>query len=229
MKFSRVLTLLAALLATIAFLGCGYSSPPPPPPMTGAADRPHLVTDLSTLSSEPINPLKTELPQQAAVLRGGGDPNSPVPYQAAPGLVRQAGDDQHPGEQRLLNDKAAKYANFAQVLLDRVYAYVALAERTDEISGIRISTDNRAVIVTAIMDKNGKLTEIIVEQHSGKAAVDKMLVAACKKAIWYKNPPVGALTGDDNYRLTIECKLETYASLDQKHWSFITHIGIGVE
>ncbi|MDO8434212.1 MAG: hypothetical protein Q7S58_17570 [Candidatus Binatus sp.] len=228
MKFARLLSLNACLLAALAVGGCGMTPPPPPAPVAGA-DRPHLVTDLSTLSTEPVNPLKTELSKQTAVLRSTGDPNAPVTYQAAPGLVRQAGDDQHPGDQRLLNDKAAKYANFAQVLLDRVYAQVALAERTDEISGIRMSTDTRAVILTAVMDKNGKLTEIIVEQHSGKAAIDKMMVAACKKALWYKNPPVGALTGDGNYKLTIEGKLETYASLDQKHWSFITHIGLGVE
>src|SRR5882757_7995641 len=107
MKMIRAVVLNACLVATLSMLGCGYSSPPPPPPVTGDADRPHLVTDLSALSNEPVNPLTTELPKQAAILKSTGDPNAPVPYEAAPGLVRQAGDDQHPGDQRILNDKAA--------------------------------------------------------------------------------------------------------------------------
>ena len=229
MKIARSLRIHLCLVATLAIGACGYSSPPPPPPAVGSGDQPHLLTDLSTLSTEKVNPLHTELPKAAAILRPSGDPNAPVTYQAAPGLERLAGDDQHPGYQRLLNDKAAKYANFTQVLLERLYARVALAERTDEISAVRISTDTKAVIITAIMDKNGKLIELIVEQHSGKAVMDKMMLEACKKAICYKNPPAGAATADGTYKLTIEGKFETYASLDQRHFSFITHIGIGVE
>jgi hypothetical protein len=229
MRLARLLSLYACVATALAVGGCGYTSPPPPPPAVGG-DQPHLVTDLSTLSAEPVNPLHTEVPQTTnKILAAPSNPNSPVPYQATPGLVRQAGDDQHPGEQQLLNDKAAKYANFTQVLLDRLYARIALAERTDEVAAVRISTDNKAVIITAILDKKGKLIELIVEQHSGKAIMDKMVLEACKKAIYYNNPPVGAATADGTYKLTIKAKFETYASLDQRHFSFITRLGIGVE
>jgi hypothetical protein len=229
MKLVRLLSFYACVVAALAAGGCGYTVPPPPPPAVGG-DQPKLVTDLSALSAEPVNPLHTELRQATDhALATPSNPNSPVIYQATPGLVRQAGDDQHPGEQQLLNDKAAKFANFTQVLLDRLYARIALAERTDEISAVRISTDNKAVIITAVLDKKGKLTELIVEQHSGKAIMDKMVLDACKKAIYYNNPPAGAATADGTYKLTIKAKFETYASLDQRHFSFITRLGIGIQ
>ncbi len=220
----------ALLAATLALAGCGYATPPPPPPIAGDADRPHLLSDLSTLSSEPVSPLKTEVPKRGdAILHPAGDPNAPVIYQAMPGLVRHVGDDRTPIEEKLLNEKAAKFANFTQVLLTRLSGQVALAEKTEEVSRLRVSTDVKAVLITAIMDKNGKLTELIVEQHSGKGAIDKMMIDACKKAIWYQNPPVEALSGDGTYKLTIEGRLENYASLDEKHFSFITHLGMGVD
>ncbi len=229
MRIVHKLAVTALLAATLAIAGCS-STPPPPPPAAGDADRPHLLSDLSTVSSEPTNPLKTEVPKRGdAILHPSGDPNAPVIYQATPGLVRHAGDDRHPIEERLLNEKAAKFANFAQVLLTRLSGQVALAEKTEEVSRLRISTDMKPVVITAIMDKNGKLTELIVEQHSGKGAVDRMMIDACKKAIWYKNPPVEALSGDGTYQLTIEGKLENYASLDEKHFSFITHLGVGID
>ena len=215
------------LVATLALAGCAT---PPPTPVAGDADRPRIVSDLSTLSSEPISPLKTELPKRAeAILNPAGDPNAPMTFQATPGLVRQAGDDRNPIEEKILNEKAAKFANFTQVLLRRLSGQVALAEKTEEVSRLRISTDVKSVLITAIMDKNGKLTELIVEQHSGKAALDKMMINACKKAIWYQNPPPGALSGDGTYKLTIEAKLENFASFDAKHSSFITHLGMGIE
>ena len=55
-----------------------------------------------------------------------------------------------------------------------------------------------------------------------------MLIDVCKKSIWYENPPVEALSGDGDYKLTIKLKLENFASLDERHWSFITDLGLGL-
>ena len=129
---------------------------------------------------------------------------------------------------RLLNDKAAKFGNFSAVILDRIYARLALAEKTEEVSRLKLPTELKPVVLTAIMDKNGKLTELIVEHHSGKANVDNMLIDVCKQAIWYQNPPVEALSGDGDYRLTIRLKLENLASFDQTHWTFTTDLGLGL-
>ena len=103
-----------------------------------------------------------------------------------------------------------------------------IAERSEEISRTKLPTDLRPVVITAIMDKNGKLTELILEQHSGKARIDQMMLDVCKKSIWYENPPVEALSGNGDYRLTIKLKLENFASSDEHHWSFITDLGLGI-
>jgi hypothetical protein len=221
----------AAMLATaILTAGCAEQPPPPPAPVADA-EAPKLVTDLSTVSDAPINPLRPEaVPEKGSGLLHGNasDPNSPRTFLAQPGLERAVGTDANPGVERLLNDKAAKFANFSQVLLEHIFSQVRLAEQTEEISRFKVPTDIKPVIITAIMDKNGKLTELVVEQHSGKAALDNMMLDVCKKAIWYRNPPPAALSGDGNYKFTVQARLENFATMDGQHWSFITHIGLGI-
>ena len=190
-----------------------------------------MVTDLSSVSSAKIDPLGTNaVPQRGEGLlhSEGGDSSSPRTFGEAPGVTRQAGTDTNPGEQRLLNAKAAQFANFSQVILDRVFAQLQLAEREEAISSTKLPTDIKPVVITAIMDRSGKLTELILEQHSGRARIDQMMIAVCKKAIWYRNPPAEALSGDGNYKLTIQCKLTNYASKDEAHWSFFTSLAVGI-
>ncbi len=214
----------------LAIAGCaGQDTPPEPAP--GAAPAAKMVTDLSSVSSTPIDPLGTHaVPKRGeGLLRDeGGDSSSPRTFGAEPGISRTMGSDANPGEERLLNAKAAQFANFSQVILDRIFAHLQIAEKEEEISRTRLPTDIKPVVITAIMDKNGKLTELILEQHSGKARIDQMMIAVCKKAIWYRNPPLEALSGDGNYKLTIQCRLENFASKDEAHWSFITRIGLGL-
>ena len=190
-----------------------------------------MVTDLSSVSSATIDPLGTSaVPQRGEGLlhSEGGDSSSPRTFGEEPGLARQASTDANPGEQRLLNAKAAKFANFSQVILDRIFAQLQLAEREEEISRTKLPTDIKPVIITAIMDRNGKLTELILEQHSGRARIDQMVIAVCKKAIWFRNPPPEALSGDGNYKITVQCKLTNYASKDEAHWSFFTSLAVGI-
>jgi hypothetical protein len=190
-----------------------------------------MVTDLSSVSNAAIDPLGTHaVPKRGEGLlhESSGDTTGPRTYQEQPGLARSVGTEANPGEERLLNDKAAKFANFSQVILERIYAQLRIAEKTEEISRTRLPTDIKPVVITAIMDKNGKLTELILEQHSGKARVDQMMLTVCKKAIWYRNPPPEALSGDGTYHLTIQGRLENYASTDETHWSFFTRIGLGI-
>lgn len=55
-----------------------------------------------------------------------------------------------------------------------------------------------------------------------------MMLAVCKKSIWYENPPAAAISDDGTYKLTIKLKMENYASSDEHHWSFITDLGLGI-
>jgi hypothetical protein len=230
MKFVRQVGGAALLAAALAVAGC-TAQDKPPEPVAGAAPAAKMVTDLSSVSSATIDPLRTSaVPARGEGLlhSAGGDSSSPRTFGEEPGLTRPAGSDANPGEERLLNAKAAKFANFSQVILDRIFAQIQLAEREEEISSTKLPTDIKPVVITAIMDRSGKLTELILEQHSGRARIDQMMIAVCKKAIWYRNPPPEALSEDGNYKLTVQCKLTNYASKDEAHWSFFTSLAVGL-
>ena len=221
-----------ATLFAIAILAAGCAAedkPPPPAPVSGP--QPKLLSSLNDVAATPVNPFAiNQVPKRGEgfILDQGPVSAGPRTYQTEPGISRVVGNDANPGTVRLLNGKAAKFGSFAEVILDRIYARLIEAERTEEISRIKLPTEIKAVVITAIMDKKGKLTELIVEQHSGRANIDQMMLDVCKNSIWYENPPVAALTGDGNYQLTIRLKLENYASSDETHWSFITDLGLGI-
>ncbi|HZC45265.1 MAG TPA: hypothetical protein VE243_02255 [Candidatus Acidoferrum sp.] len=218
------------LAAAILFAGCAADDKPPAA-APGTGPQPKLLSDLSSVSDAPIDPLHVN----AAPARGEGllhdhGPVSAGPrtFQAEPGLSRVVGNEQNPGTVRLLNDKAAKFGNFSAVILDRIYAHLIVAERTEEISRTKLPTELKAVVITAIMDKSGKLTELILEQHSGQARIDQMMLDVCKSSIWYQSPPAAAISDDGTYKLTIRLKLENYASSDESHWNFITDLALGL-
>ena len=220
----------ALFTAAILTAGCAADDKPPPA-IPGAGPQPKLLSDLAAVSDAPIDPLGANavpapgeglLHDEAAVSAG------PRTFETEPGISRHVGTEGNPGTVRLLNDKAAKFGIFSAVILDRVYARLTLAEKTEDISRTQLPTGLKPVVITAILDKSGKLTELILEQHSGKAKIDQMMLDVCKKSIWYENPPAAALSGDGNYKLTFRLKLENYASVDERHWSFITDLGLGI-
>jgi len=219
----------AILLAAAMLAGCAAEDKPPPA-AADAGPQPKLLSNLSAVSDAPIDPLHLTVPARGEGMlhdRGAVTPG-PRTFQAEPGLSRTVGSDLNPSTVRLLNDKAAKFGNFSSLILDRMYARLIVAERSEEISRSKLPTEIKAVVITAIMDKSGKLTELVLEQHSGKARIDQMMLDVCKQSIWFENPPAGALSADGTYKLTIRLKLENYASSDETHWSFITDLGLGL-
>ena len=221
----------ALFTAAIFAAGCADQPPPPPAPVGGA--QPKVLSNLNDVVATPVNPLAVDpVPARGEGLlvdTAPADSGGPQRVDLTdPGVSRDIGTDRNPGTVRLLNDKAAQFDNFCAVILDRIYVQLTIAEKTEEISRTKIPTELKAAVVTAIMNKQGKLTEIILEQHSGKAKIDNLLIDACKKGIWYENPPEGALSGDGDYKLTIKLKLQNFASSDSTHWSFITDLAIGL-
>ena len=227
-QFFRAALFAVAILAA----GCAADDKPPAANPDAGQPQPKLLSDLSTVSDVPINPLASvKAPARGDALLhddSGSASAGPRTFEAEPGITRTVGNEANPGTVRLLNTKAAQFGTFAADILNHIYARLMIAERSEEIARTKLPTDLRPVVITAIMDKNGKLTELILEQHSGKARIDQMMLEVCKKSIWYENPPVEALSGDGNYRLTIKLKLENYASSDEHHWSFITDLGLGI-
>jgi hypothetical protein len=224
---------LAATLFAAAIIAAGCAAnEQPPAPSPGSGPQPKLLSSLNDVNATPVNPFAiNQVPKrgEGMLVDHGPVTAGPRTYQTEPGISRVVGNEENPGTVRLLNAKAAKFGSFAGIILDRIYARLIKAERTEEISRTKLPTEVKAVVITAVMDKRGKLTELIVEQHSGKSNIDQMMLDVCRKSIWYENPPVEALSGDGTYQLTIRLKLENYASSDDgTHWSFITDLGLGI-
>jgi hypothetical protein len=231
MKRAAWLSSLCALsLALLTIQGCGSDAaqvqplPSAPPP-----DAPRPVTDLSQLApGSALNPFGKR--DQAIARKITAEDVTENDVQNVSGLsqVRHVGDDKHPGEERLLNKKAAQFQMLSARLLDQVFEELMYLERGDEIARIKLPTDLKWVIITATLDSRGVLKELVIDQHSGTAAIDKMVVAACKKGLYIHNPPPEAADSSGNYSLRIEARFENYASLDGENWSFKTYLGLGI-
>jgi hypothetical protein len=213
----------ALALSILTLVGC--SDTDEPKPLANQTSGPQQVTDLNSISNAPIDALKMNGTAKASL---APNRDAEAVLTEAPKLSHQAGTDHDPAEESLLNDKAAQYAAFSHALLERIYVQMRDLERTDQYSQLKVPEDIKPVIITAIMDRNGDLKELILEQHSGRANIDKLVIAACKKALWYRNPPIGALSDDGDYKFTIHGEIENFASKDGRHWQFITKIGLGI-
>jgi hypothetical protein len=220
---SILLSAIAAGLVLAA--GCSSSTAPESVPVIA----PTPVADLSSISSSSADVIKAPSSAARAALEASGDTGEGSELSGnGPGLSHRVGPDYNPGLERLLNPKAAQYASFSRDLLDRLFTQVFKEERDDQFARLKISDDVRPVIITATLDQHGKLTELVVEQHSGKAAIDHMMIDACKKSLWAQRPPEAAATENGTYRIRLETKITNFASNDNIHWNFETDIGIAV-
>src|SRR5581483_4485216 len=133
-----------------------------------------------------------------------------------------------PTVEQFLNPKAAQFAQFSGSLLDKMWGQLRLRESEDQFAKVKVPTNIQPVVLTATLAPNGKLQEIVVEQHSGKAIIDQLFIDAAKKAIWAENPPKAAALPDGTYQLRIEGRLENFASTTANRWTFTTYIGIAL-
>jgi hypothetical protein len=205
-------------------LGANQSAPTPV-----AIETPRFLNDLSSLSSQPVATLNHPDAAFAATSASSGDSSgSPKMFLQAPGARRYVGTEQNPGMIELLNAKADQHSVFANDLGNHLFAELRHRERDDQIARVKLPEDLRPVIITATLTKDGKLTELVLEQHSGKTLVDNMFLDACKKALWSRNPPVGALNSSGVYRVRVEGRVKTWASTGDGRWEYKTWIGIGL-
>jgi hypothetical protein len=235
MKRAVWLPLIGALASALMLSaqGCWFSSSDaapvtvPPPPNTL-----HPVTDLSALAPgnalDPFGKRDQVIARKVAADADTGGGGSSMENLDALANIRKVGDPKHPGEVRLLNRKAAQFFSLSQKLEDQVFEQVARLQNEDEISRLKLPTDLKPVIVTATLDREGVLKELVVEQHSGMAAIDRMMIAACKKGLYVHNGPQDALDANGNYKVRLELRMEDFASLDGEHWQFKTYMGIAM-
>jgi hypothetical protein len=231
----RTVCLFSTCALAVALLtnsqGCGlFSSEPPSAVAPPAPDAPRPVTDLSQVA--PGNALDPFGKHDQTIARrvAADDYNEAAQIEnlGALGAVRHTGDDKHPCEQRLLNKKAAQFDMLSTHLLDQVFTQIAVLDEEYDISHLKLPTDLKWVVITGTLNSKGVLRELVIEQHSGTAAVDRMVVAACKKGLYIHNPPPEASDDGGNYKVRIEARLENFASLDGEHWEFKTYMGLGL-
>lgn len=228
----------------MALAGCSsQSAPPSPPPPPSAPGTPHVITDLSQLS-----PTGTSLaPLASAPLALKAKPSA----EPTPSMGAHAPGDQTPAalrrlflnnpeasrysetapphaEETLLNAKAGKYPGFARLVLSQLLKAMVKLEKKEPIVTLTLPENLKPVILTAILNDQGQLQELIFEQHSGIAAVDNLVIAACKDSLWAGAAPAGALAEDGNYRLRIRAQLSNYSADREGNQTFITRLGLGI-
>jgi hypothetical protein len=223
----RLLLTGAAIALLANSQGCGSSkTPAPTPPPSDNGSR--VVTDLSTISpADAFNPFGKKDSRASSAIVHDGNVGSQATA-AAIGTVRHVGDDKHPGEQRLLNKKAAKFDMISMRVMDQLFGAMESLEDDDPIARLKLPTDLRPVIITGTLNSKGKLQDLLIEQHSGEAAVDKMVVKACKQGLYINNPPPDALTPEGTYKIRLETRVENYASMDGETWEFKTYLGMAL-
>jgi hypothetical protein len=246
-RHSLMALLGSALCFAAALAGCASGktvtapSPPPPPPV--ASDMPHEITNLSQLSTQDTairafsderrafsaTPVTTP-----ALSMGSHAPGDETPatlrrlFLNHPESARYTETELPHAEERLLNAKAAEYPGFSNQMLSQLLKAMVAMEGKPPIVTLPLSDDLRPVALTAVLSDQGQLQELIFERHSGIAAVDKLVVDACKASLQANNMPKGALAKDGNYRLRIEAKLSHYSTDRNGNQTFITRLGLGI-
>lgn len=148
-------------------------------------------------------------------------------YLSKPTSYDYQSDKELPGEVGLLNRKASQYALFCQNLLHQVYSAIQDKERTS-LRNLATPRDIVPVILTATMDKDGSLTELIIEQRSGSGIVDRAVIESAKKGLFFSNPPPGAADDDGLYHLRLEALVKNLARRNEGGWNFTTTLGLGL-
>jgi hypothetical protein len=228
----------ALIFALVLLAGCVAPKPPPDTdisaslPIVSAPPAPRVVTDLTKLSgasTAALAPSDVPAPPPVNVDRKASR-NEELTHQLAadaPATRYDVVRSQLKGGSRLLNDKARQYANFADLLLNQTLK-AAQSMASDKLGQRRVPSDLSPTELTAVMDSEGRLKEIIIEQHSGDLVVDKLFIEACKKGIWSRNPPPGARASDGTYRLRVEGIVYNTSYDRYGQYSYDTELGLSI-
>jgi len=198
------------------------------------ANQPRILTDLSRLSTANT----VAVPGAAATPRPAlaADKTRPpanevvthkIAAEAPSSRYNPEATTSYRGGVKLLNDKARQFANFSDLLLQQTLKAAEQAA-PDKLENRRVPGDLKPVILTTVLDPQGRLNEIVIDQHSGDLLVDRWFIEACKKGVWSRNPPPGARASDGNYRLRLEGTVIN-ASFDRYGiYSYETAVGLSI-
>jgi hypothetical protein len=174
---SAAITLSAAALTTALAAGCSWQSPataPPSPP--AAAGSPHVITDLSQLSSRDADVgsldnaakvLKSNPPRDETLSMRAQGPGENISsalrrlFLEHPESPRYAETAIPHTQERLLDAKAAEYHGFANMMLTQLLNEMVQQEKKEPIVSLALPEEVKPVIVTAILNNRGQLKELI--------------------------------------------------------------------
>jgi hypothetical protein len=210
-------------------------APPPPPPAAANSNGPRVITDLSQISNAQASPLLNPGEQQAfAETENAKVPLSQLTqynldrfYLSQPPIEIDEVGIKPRGDITLLNSKAARFPEFVYPMLNRT---LPAAEKLGQaaLDGRQIPDDLKPVILTVTLSPIGHPTDIAIEQHSGMAAIDHVMIDACKQGLWALNPPSTAAQPDQSYKLRFEGVIYNFSYNRYGQYSYITHVGLGV-
>ena len=198
-------------------------------------DEPRNVTDLSQISSAPaVHPPMPQLNMPDS----SGDSTSNTKATVQNNIERffvsnvnqlryHEGPAEAPGDTALLNDKARKFSEFSYQLLNQTLS-AARSIEPDRLAGRKLPMDIAPMVLTAVMDSQGRLTEISIESHSGDHQVDQIIIDSCKQGVWSRNPPEQALGMDGMYRVRIRGYIRAYSVDRAGQYKYETKFGLGV-
>jgi hypothetical protein len=241
-RFRPVLNSAILLGITITIGGCvnQFSNPATDSqaaatPSTPNSGEPRTVNDLSQISSTkavPLAMLQFNSPGSSAA-ESEQNPNAIVQqniermFVANVNTARYEGRADAPGETALLNDKAREFSEFSYQLLNQTMSAVHGIE-SDRLGGRRLPSDIAPIVLTAVMDSQGRLTEIAIESHSGDHQVDQIIIDSCKQGLWSRNPPAQALATDGMYRLRVRGYIRAYTIDSGGRYKYQTELGLGI-
>jgi len=234
----------AAALAMVMAAGCSWQEPgtTAPPSQPAAPGSPHVITNLSQLSSSNSDAASLDTAAKVLISNPSRGDSGAVAHglgQDTPSTLRRLYVD-HPEspryaetliphtQVRLLNAKAAEYSGFSNMMLTQLLSEMVKQERLEPLVKLELSEEIKPVVLTAILDDKGQLKELIYQQHSGLAVIDNFVIAACKESLWANNMPKAALSKDGNYRLRIEAQLSKYSADREGKQTFTTRLGLGI-
>jgi hypothetical protein len=231
------------LLLAAAFLplaSCSSEKPEPKPIVIPQSEAtPRVLTDLSSLGSD--NPAAAQIKLVPSPLAHGAlidshesnrdtDANLKRLFGENPGTIGYSGVPSAPGKELLANAKAQQFPIFCRTLMHQVFVAAQSGEHDISFSRERLPREIKPAVVSAIMNKNGRLTQLVLEESSSTGTVDQLILRACKTGLWTNNPPPAALASDGNYRIRVEALISNYnnATKDEA-WTFSTELSIALD
>lgn len=223
----------------LVFVACSSEAPEPKPiaiPQSEAS--PRVITDLSEIASDSPGASQIKLGQlpssreASASQESGGnrDENLKRLFGETPGTVHYAGRPSSPGREILANAKAQQFPLFCRTLIHQVFVAAQKEERDISFSRERLPREIKPTVVSAVMNKNGRLIQLVLEESSSTGTVDQLILRACKTGLWTNNPPPAALASDGNYRIRVEAVISNYnnATKDES-WTYNTELSIALD